>query len=143
MGFQSWKLKWVWQPQFFRHTLEIFKISSTLWDLQVILLSFFDISYGFKFRNFCQKSSVLSSSGPCLGWNFCSLLLLSMKNMLFSFCPMTFSKSTISMWFVFILNILVLFVCSLLKLKTDTVMRMMEIAINKRGCEICEMKENI
>ena len=32
----------------------------------MILLSVFDISYGFRFRNFCQKSSVLSSSGPCI-----------------------------------------------------------------------------
>ena len=48
-----------------RHTLEIFKISAAFWDLQVILLSFFDISYGFRFWNFCQSVSVLIYRSPC------------------------------------------------------------------------------
>ena len=51
MGSQSLNVKWPSWAEFFEHTLEILEINATLWDLQVIFLSFFDISNHFIFWN--------------------------------------------------------------------------------------------
>ena len=60
MGNYISKLKWAWQAQFLSYVLLILRNNLFFEDKQMILLSLFDISTGFRFQ---KKSEKLSYPG--------------------------------------------------------------------------------
>ena len=52
------KLKWAWPAQFLHHTLKILQRATTFVDVQMMLLSFFDIFTCVRFRKSMWESSV-------------------------------------------------------------------------------------
>ena len=66
MPIKSSKLKWAWQAWFFSHAPGILEKCVFFKDLQIILVPFFYILTGFRFRKNTLKSDVHSLRHPCL-----------------------------------------------------------------------------
>ena len=58
--------KWAWQAYLMSYTLMILEKCVFFKDLQMILLPFFDILAGFRFRKNALKSDVHSLRRPCI-----------------------------------------------------------------------------
>ena len=58
------KLKWAWEAQFLSHILETLKNNVFFEDKQMILLSIFDISTGFKFPKNLKSLPIQFLSHP-------------------------------------------------------------------------------
>ena len=70
------KLKRAWSAQFLHHTLKILRRATTFVDVQMVLLSFFDIFTCVRFRKSMWESSVHIlrrpwTSGDIPVWTFC------------------------------------------------------------------------
>ena len=60
------KLKWAWQAQFLSHILVSLKNNVFFEDKQMILLSLFDISTGFRFPKNLKSLPIQFWIHPCL-----------------------------------------------------------------------------